>query len=104
MTDIAEEHAGPFQASGDPVVEVRDLRVWYATERGPVRAVDGVSFDLHEGEILGLVGESGCGKSTLGRGLIGLLPEGAARDGELRFRGTDMLQLKPKQQHAMRGR
>ena len=50
------------------------------------------------------MGESGCGKSTLGRGLIGLLPEGSARDGELRFRGTDMLQLKPKEQHAMRGR
>ncbi len=104
MTDIVDEHVVPADAPGEPVVEVRDLRVWYATERGPVRAVDGVSFDLHEGEILGLVGESGCGKSTLGRGLIGLLPDGSARDGELRFRGVDMLKLKPKEQHAMRGR
>jgi peptide/nickel transport system ATP-binding protein len=91
-------------AGREPVLEVRDLRVWYGGERGPVRAVDGVSFDLRPGEILGLVGESGCGKSTLGRGLLGLLPDGAARDGELRFRGRDMLKLKKREQYAMRGR
>ena len=104
MTEIVDETVTPANVPGDPVIEVRDLRVWYGTDRGPVRAVDGVSFDLREGEILGLVGESGCGKSTLGRGLIGLLPEGSARDGELRIRGRDMLALKPKEQHAMRGR
>jgi peptide/nickel transport system ATP-binding protein len=90
--------------SGDaPVFEARNLRVWYATERGPVRAVDGVNFSVRPGEILGLVGESGCGKSTLGRGLIGLLPEGSARDGELRYRGRDMLSLSTKEQNALRG-
>ncbi len=86
-----------------PVIEARDLRVWYATERGPVRAVDGVSFSLRRGEILGLVGESGCGKSTLGRGLIGLLPDGSARDGELRFLGRDLLSISAREQRDLRG-
>jgi peptide/nickel transport system ATP-binding protein len=85
------------------VLSVRDLRVWYGTDRGAVRAVDGVSFDLRQGEILGLVGESGCGKSTLGRGLLGLLPEGAAIDGELRFQGEDLLAMPRKEMFAMRG-
>ncbi len=104
MTPIELSEQMPEPAAGEAVLEVRDLRVWYGGERGPVRAVDGVSFDLRPGEILGLVGESGCGKSTLGRGLLGLLPDGAARDGELRFRGRDMLQLKRREQYSMRGR
>ena len=74
----------------EPVISARDVRVWYGTTRGAIRAVDGVSFDLAPGETLGLVGESGCGKSTLGRGLMGLLPEGAKRDGEVLFHGTDI--------------
>jgi len=93
----------PAAAPSEPVIEARDLRVWYGTERGPVRAVDGVSFDLRKGEILGLVGESGCGKSTLGRGLLGLLPEGAAMDGTLRFEGDDLLGLSRRDLYARRG-
>ncbi|MCW2796658.1 ABC transporter ATP-binding protein [Nocardioides sp.] len=104
MTPIELEEQDATGVDRGPVLEARDLRVWYGTDRGPVRAVDGVSFELRRGEILGLVGESGCGKSTLGRGLLGLLPDGAARDGELRFQGRDMLALKPREQHALRGR
>ncbi len=90
--------------SDQPILEVKDLRVWYGSPSGPVRAVDGVTFDLRPGEILGLVGESGCGKSTLGRGLLGLLPDGAQRDGELRFRGKDLLAMKPRERNRLRGR
>ncbi len=86
-----------------PVLDVRDLRVWYASPKAPVQAVDGVSFTLKPGEVLGLVGESGCGKSTLGRGLIGLLPRGAAVDGELHFAGRELLGLPAREREKLRG-
>ncbi len=86
-----------------PVVSVRDLRVWYGTERGPVRAVDGVSFDVRPGETLGLVGESGCGKSTLGRGILGLLPTGSAIDGSVRFRDRELVGVRQSEMREMRG-
>ncbi|MGH3471238.1 MAG: ABC transporter ATP-binding protein, partial [Nocardioidaceae bacterium] len=89
--------------SGVPVMDVRDLRVWYGTTRGAIRAVDGVSLAVSPGETIGLVGESGCGKSTLGRGLMGLLPAGAKRDGEVCFKGRDLLQMTPKEAYALRG-
>src|SRR6202012_5967692 len=87
----------------DAVLDVRDMRVWYAGPSGPVRAVDEVSFSLRPGEVLGLVGESGCGKSTLGRGLMGLVPRGAAIDGEIIFAGRDLLALRTKERESVRG-
>ena len=89
--------------SETPVISARNLRVWYGSPRGAVKAVDGVTFDVKPGEILGLVGESGCGKSTLGRGLLGLLPEGAKLDGELEVRGKSVLGLSHKELFALRG-
>ncbi|HSG13299.1 MAG TPA: ABC transporter ATP-binding protein [Gaiellaceae bacterium] len=86
-----------------PVVSVRDLRVFYGTLRGMVRAVDGVSLDIGPGEVLGLVGESGCGKSTLGRGILGLLPEGAASEGEVIYGGRNLVGLSDKQLRRLRG-
>jgi oligopeptide/dipeptide ABC transporter ATP-binding protein len=75
----------------DAVLEVHDLRVSYATPRGPLVAVDGVDLVLAPGESLGLVGESGCGKSTMGRGLIGLLPGGARISGSVLLRGDELV-------------
>ena len=89
--------------SSAPVVSVRDLRVYYGTPRGTVRAVDGVSLDIGEGEVLGLVGESGCGKSTLGRGILGLLPEGAASDGQVIYGGRNVVGMNPKELRRLRG-
>ena len=87
----------------DVVLDVADLRAWYGTEGDPVRAVDGVSFEIRSGETLGLVGESGCGKSTLGRTILGLLPEGAATAGEIRYRNRNLVTAPPKEVRALRG-
>ena len=77
------------------MVEVDELRTYYDTGGlfggNPVKAVDGVSFDIKRGETLGLVGESGCGKTTLGRTLVQLE---AATGGEIRFNGTDVTTLR----------
>jgi peptide/nickel transport system permease protein len=89
--------------AANPVVRVRDLRVWYGTDRGPVRAVDGVSFEIAERETLGLVGESGCGKSTLGRGILGLLPSGATRDGVVDFAGRNLVETSQAEMRKLRG-
>ena len=89
--------------STEPALSARNLRVWYGTNRGPVRAVDGVSLDLARGETLGLVGESGCGKSTLGRGLLSLLPPGAKADGEVIVDGRNVLAASRRELRRMRG-
>jgi peptide/nickel transport system ATP-binding protein len=86
-----------------PVLSVRDLRVYYGTVRGPVRAVDRVSLDIDQGEVVGLVGESGCGKSTLGRGILGLLPEGAKADGEVLYAGRNLITIPQRELRGLRG-
>jgi peptide/nickel transport system ATP-binding protein len=93
----------PLPPPPDLVLSVKDLKVWYGTARGPVRAVDGVSFDIRRGETLGLVGESGCGKSTLGRGVLGLLPDAARVTGQVRFRGNDIVTMKRRALRSLRG-
>lgn len=80
--------------AGRPILEVRDLRVHYATPLGDVIAVNGVSLDVYEGETLGLVGESGCGKSTLAMSILRLVqPPGRIVSGQVRILGTDLVKL-----------
>ena len=88
---------------GEPVLSVRGLHVWYGTPGDPVRAVDGVDFEIAAGETLGLVGESGCGKSTLGRGVLGLIAENASVHGEVIHSGRDLTTLDPHELREMRG-
>jgi peptide/nickel transport system ATP-binding protein len=77
-----------------PVLKVRDLRVYYETPKGDILAVDGINFDLYEGETLGLVGESGCGKSTAAMGILQLvIPPGRIADGEVLLEGRNLLGL-----------
>ncbi|MBK1700158.1 ATP-binding cassette domain-containing protein, partial [Thiococcus pfennigii] len=77
-----------------PLLEVADLRLTYRTSRGPVRAVDGVGFDLRRGEAMVVLGESGCGKSSLAKALLRLLPRNAeGLGGQVRLAGEDVLAL-----------
>ncbi len=102
----AANAAGGASDDPVPVLSVRDLRVEIDTPEGVVHAVDGVSYDLHRGETLGLVGESGCGKTVSALALLGLLPAPPARvvGGEVRFEGRDLLALSRRELRAVRGR
>ncbi|HZX83842.1 MAG TPA: ABC transporter ATP-binding protein [Reyranella sp.] len=91
---------------GDTVLEVRDLHTHFFLRRGVVKAVDGVSFSLKRGEVLGLVGESGCGKSLTALSLMRLLPKGGARTikGEVLLGGENILKRTPSEMREIRGR
>jgi peptide/nickel transport system ATP-binding protein len=89
----------------EPILSVTDLSVQYAMDRGAVTAVDTVSFDLHPGEFLGIVGESGCGKSTLLFAIAQLLaPPAGVTGGSVVFKGRNMVGLTDKQLMAVRWR
>jgi peptide/nickel transport system ATP-binding protein len=88
-----------------PLLSVRDLRVEFATRKGPLVALDGVSFDIAPGEVLGVVGESGAGKSLTGLAVIGLLdPPGHIAGGEIRLDGERIDDLPPARMRLIRGR
>jgi oligopeptide/dipeptide ABC transporter ATP-binding protein len=87
-------------------VQVRELTVTYSPEHGhPIRALDGVSIEVRQGEIVGILGESGCGKSTLATALLRLLPLHAkCEGGKILIRGRDLLTLSERELRAIRGR
>lgn len=95
--DLVFKQAVMQPISKEEILQVNDLKVWFTDEvnwlgkpQSYFKAVDGVSFDLKRGEILGLVGESGCGKSTISRSLMGLLP---VNEGQIIFDGEDLAKL-----------
>ncbi|MDI3340709.1 MAG: ABC transporter ATP-binding protein [Sphaerobacter sp.] len=98
-------HTRPAPSGGTPLLEIDDLAVRFATRRGEVRAVDGVSLRLHEGEILGIVGESGSGKSMTLLSILRLIPrQGRIARGAIRYRGQNLLDLPMRAMRALRGR
>jgi oligopeptide transport system ATP-binding protein len=95
-------------ANASPILEVRDLKKYFPIQRGlfsrtvgHVKALDGISFDVHAGEVLGLVGESGCGKTTAGRCILQLIrPTG----GSVKFEGQELVGLPRRQMRPLRKR
>ncbi|HEX8164995.1 MAG TPA: ABC transporter ATP-binding protein [Beijerinckiaceae bacterium] len=89
----------------EPVLSVRDLRVEFVTRRGALKAIDGISFDIAPGEVLGVVGESGAGKSVTGSAVIGLIdPPGRIAGGEVRLSGQRIDNLPPEAMRRLRGK
>jgi oligopeptide transport system ATP-binding protein len=94
------------QTKGDqPLLEVKDLRVRFHTDDGLVKAVNGVSYTMQEGETLGVVGESGCGKSVHALSIMRLIPipPGQIESGQVIFNGVDLLQISRDAMRRIRG-
>ena len=87
------------------LLEVKNLKTHFFTEEGVVRAVDGVTWHLDEGETLALVGESGCGKSVTAMSILRLIPNPPGRivDGEIIFEGQDLLKVSDAEMRSIRG-
>ena len=87
------------------LLEVKNLRTYFYTYEGVVKAVDGISYEVEEGETLAIVGESGCGKSVGALSLMRLIPDppGKIMDGEILFDGRDVLKVDPDDMREIRG-
>jgi oligopeptide/dipeptide ABC transporter ATP-binding protein len=106
MIRMEEKSSRPAAASVDPLISVDNLQVGFMTEAGLLRAVDGVSFEIHTGRTLGLVGESGCGKTVTASSILRLVPSppGKMLGGAIRFQGADILRMSPEELYRIRGK
>ena len=87
-------NSGSRANTNETILDVKDLKTYFYTEDGVVKAVDGVDFSVKKGEVLGLVGESGCGKSVSSFSILRLVsPPGRITGGEIIFEGKDILKL-----------
>ncbi len=91
--------------SKEKLVEVKNLKTYFYTEEGVVKAVDGVDYEIYPGETLGIVGESGCGKSVTSLSIMRLVesPPGRIEAGEIKFQGQDLTKLSEKEMRKIRG-
>jgi peptide/nickel transport system ATP-binding protein len=91
--------------AAEPVLRIDELRTYFDTLDGTVRSVDGVSYEVHAGQTLGVVGESGCGKSVTALSVLRLIPQPPGRfaGGRILFRGQDLLTLSEREMRAIRG-
>jgi oligopeptide/dipeptide ABC transporter ATP-binding protein len=98
--------SSPFdtRTGKDVLLSMRGLRAGFPTDDGFVRAVDGVSFDVARGEVLAIVGESGSGKSVTAMAILGLQPTLEVAEGEILWKGDDLLQMTEEQRRAVRGK
>ena len=95
---------GTGSAKSAIVLEVDNLQISYQTRKGDVAAVEGASFQVREGETIGLVGESGCGKSTIAFGIVNFLgPNGKIVDGSIRFQGNELVDRSQDELKKLRG-
>lgn len=95
----------PEDRTDEPILSVSDLTVEFRTEKGVVKAVNGVSYDIYKGESLAILGESGSGKSVSAQAIMGILdtPPGYITGGDITFQGKNMLRMSSQEQRALRG-
>jgi peptide/nickel transport system ATP-binding protein len=105
MAEMSNGNGDDTDNLGEPILEVVDLKTYFYTRDGIVKAVDGVSFTLHKGETLGLVGESGCGKSMTALSIMRLIPEPPGRivGGQVMLDGRDLVSLTQEEMREVRG-
>ena len=89
----------------ETLIQVKNLKTYFLTDRGVAKAVDDISFDIREGETLAIVGESGCGKSVTALSIMGLIPNppGEVVGGSIHFNGKDLLKLSEREMRHIRG-
>ena len=105
MTRVTDIVGGPSSLADEVILKVEDLRTHFFTRTGVVKAVGGISFELHKGETLGIVGESGSGKSMTAWSILGLVPKPAGRivGGDIIYQGESLLGKSPAEMREIRG-
>jgi len=103
MTESVEDSSRDNE-SEDLLLQIKNLKTYFYTEEGVVKAVDGISFDIYDNEVIGLVGETGCGKSVTALSILNLVrAPGRIIDGQIIFRDINLVKLNKKEMKQYRG-